>query len=57
MNAGAQLTFNINKNWQVYTEPRFSYSHNTAKAVTKHEGLDMQALVGLKYRLPKINKQ
>jgi|GEM_PF-2057838 hypothetical protein len=57
VNAGAQLTFNINKNWQVYTEPRFSYSHNTAKAVTKHEGLDMQALVGLKYRLPKINKQ
>lgn len=57
VNGGAQLTFNINKNWQVYTEPRFSYSHNPSHGKEKHDGLDLKATVGLKYRIPKFAKQ
>jgi len=53
-NAGVQLTYNFNKNWAVYTEPRFSFSGTDE---TKHNGLDLQATVGLKYRLPNFGKQ
>lgn len=53
-NAGFQLTYNFNKNWAVYTEPRFSFSGTDE---TKHNGLDLQATVGLKYRLPSFKKE
>ncbi len=53
-NAGFQLTYNFNKNWAVYTEPRFSFSGTDE---TKHNGLDLQATVGLKYRLPSFRKE
>lgn len=53
-NAGLQLTYNINKNWAIYTEPRFSFSGTDD---TKHNGLDLQTTVGLKYRLPSFKKE
>jgi len=53
-NAGFQLTYNFNKNWAVYTEPRFSFCGTDN---TKHNGLDLQATLGLKYRLPNFRKE
>ena len=46
-NAGMQLTYNINKYLQFYTEPRFSHQ--------VEGGLNMQTNFGLKYRLPKVH--
>lgn len=55
-NAGAQVTYNINKNWQIYTEPRVMFNgKDKDEDFIKHEGLDFQATVGLKYRLPEIH--
>ena len=53
-NAGLQLTYNINQNWSIYTEPRFSYCGTDE---TKHNNLELQTTVGLKYRLPSLKKE
>lgn len=53
LNAGGQISYNINKNWQLYTEPRFMFSGDS-KDYIKHNGLDFQTSFGLKYHLPKF---
>lgn len=58
VNAGAQVGFNINKNWQIYAEPRFSFSPESDKVgELKHDGLNLQTTVGLKYHLPDFKRK
>ena len=55
VNAGVQLNFNINKNWQIYAEPRLAYSFSDEDKC--HEGFNLHTMFGLKYHLPDFLKK
>jgi hypothetical protein len=55
VNAGVQLNFNINKNWQIYAEPRLAYSFSDEDKC--HQGLNLHTMFGLKYHLPDFLKK
>lgn len=55
-NAGVQLSYNLNKYWSIYTEPRFSYELSGTDKLIRHHGLNFQNNFGLKLRLPQYKQ-